>query len=525
MDQGFLGKLKRHSLLLIFVYALSLLIMCIVYIAGGTEKVYPHLMYLPIAVASSAYGKKHGIIHALFSGLLIGPLMPLYVRGNIYQEPINWITRIVLFTSVALIIGFFADYDRKHRERITALLTHDVITGLKNLEALKNEDIPRQSPCTLAVVTVSEYEDTMGFFGYNYSNQFVRRFAERLDELLDPYPNVELFRYSGMQFVVRISEAAVGTGPDEVIAALSRLHRSILTVGGIPIYVEMIVATAYVPENMTIMDGLRKALAAHSYARANELNRSHYEASLESHYTSVLEVAASFATALSNHGIDAAYQYIYRSSTEEILGAELLVRWRKADGSSVRPDFFIPIIEKTDLIRKLTAYMFTRAVDFLKVHADDDCIVSINFSVKDFSDESIDYFLKTIEDTHINPERIKIEITERSLVNIEEMLRYIAVLKEHKIGITIDDFGTGYSSYQYLSDLPVDTIKIDKSIIFKIDRSGTSRSLAKSIVNFCRENNIRTVAEGVETKEMADACKEIGIDFLQGYYFHKPQLL
>ena len=71
MDQGFLGKLKRHSLLLIFVYALSLLIMCIVYIAGGTEKVYPHLMYLPIAVASSAYGKKHGIIHGTENNVIV----------------------------------------------------------------------------------------------------------------------------------------------------------------------------------------------------------------------------------------------------------------------------------------------------------------------------------------------------------------------------------------------------------------------------------------------------------------------
>ncbi|MEI8199763.1 MAG: GGDEF domain-containing phosphodiesterase [Eubacteriales bacterium] len=524
MDQDIISKLKRHNFLLFGAYSLSILIMFFVYQTGGTSKVYSHLMYAPIAVVSFIYGKKHGILLAVICGLLIGPYMPLNVSAHLAQEPVNWLTRIVLFAGIALIIGFLSDYDRKHRKRIDNLLTHDIITGLRNVEAIKQEGAADGTTRTIVVLTMDDFEETMSFWGYNFSNEIVRMFARRLNDILDPYSNVEFYRYAGMQFIVKITHVKAGVSSEKIIAEIEKLNRSILHIGSIPIYVELQMGIAGIPGDMSTMDGLRQAFIANSFAKSNELKASQFEPSQESHYKELLKVAGNFSTALSTNSIEAAYQYIYWADTEKIRGVEMLARW-KNEGEYVRPDFFIPIIEKTDLIRDLTKYMISRAVEFLLIHPDSDWVASINFSLKDFSNGSIEYFLQAIKDSGIAPERIRIEVTERCLANLEEMSKQLMLLRDHKINIAIDDFGSGYSSYQYLCELPIYVVKIDKSIIFRIAENAASRSLAKSIVTFCRENNIKTLAEGVETRKIADVCKNIGIDFLQGYYFHKPQIL
>lgn len=96
---------KEH--LLFLSYVLSAIIAIVVYNTGGTTKVYANLMYIPIAVVASVYGKKHGVIHAAVSALLIGPFMPLNVELNISQTPINWVLRLMIYVTIAFVIGFF----------------------------------------------------------------------------------------------------------------------------------------------------------------------------------------------------------------------------------------------------------------------------------------------------------------------------------------------------------------------------------------------------------------------------------
>jgi len=107
--------IKEH--LKILGYALSVIIAIIVYETGGTTRVYANLMYIPIAIVASRYGKIHGVIHAVFSALLIGPFMPLDVDLNISQPPINWILRLIIYAIIGFVIGFFSDYNRQKFEK------------------------------------------------------------------------------------------------------------------------------------------------------------------------------------------------------------------------------------------------------------------------------------------------------------------------------------------------------------------------------------------------------------------------
>lgn len=169
--------------------------------------------------------------------------------------------------------------------------------------------------------------------------------------------------------------------------------------------------------------------------------------------------------------------------------------------------------------------MIDKAIEELLNNSFQGKIVSINFSPKDFKEKIVNYLIMKVKDNNINPGQLQLEITEDVLINKDETICYLELIKNNGISIAIDDFGAGYSSYQYISELPIDVIKIDKSIIKKVDKSLFSRSIVKSIVDFSKTHDLKTVAEGVETREIADICKELGIDLLQGYYYHQPTII
>lgn len=514
---------KDNYYLLVIACFISILVAVTVYLTGGTSKVYSHLMYVPIAVVSSVYGRKWGVFQGIFCSLLLGPFMPLDVSQGIAQQPINWIMRLGVFILISLIIGFFSDYNQKQSDHVAMILTHNMSTGLKNLEAIMNETETQMTNRTIAVVNVRGISSTINIFGYNFRNEIMKSLAARLKELVNDYDNVELYHYSELKFILKINESQNGVDKKTILKNIANMNRSILRVENIPFYIEIQMGIAYIDGKTSTYEGLRRALIACSNAELKLVRMVEFNNGLESYYKSVFEVANEFSEALTNNKVNAAFQKVVTAESEEVYALEILTRWRKEDGTSIRPDFFIPIIEKTELIHELTKFIISQAMILLS--NDENCVVSINFSQKDFSDECIEYLIESARNSHVDPSRIQIEIIERTLSNVKELSRYLKRLKEYNIKIALDDFGTGYSSYYYASELPIDVIKIDKSLIKNLVKNTTTRSLVESVVRSYNMNNIKTVAEGVETKEIADVCKEIGFDYLQGYYYHKPQMM
>lgn len=526
MKQEFFAKIKNGNMIMVLSMILSVAIMVLVYMTGGTPNVYAHLMYIPIAIIASVYGKKKGLIMAIVGGLLVGPFMPFDATGNSYQHPFEWTMRLLMFVVVAIIIGVFSDYDRLNKKRILAILTHNESTGLKNIEAIKNEIDINGIPRTIAVFSIKGFQDTMILFGYIFENEIINEIVEKLNKILEQYDCAEIYQYYGMQFMLKITnEDEDGyVKADEIIKAIKDLDRTILVADNIPIYLEVRMGYTQLDENGSTYEGVRQALIAYSYAKANALKEQKFDKELEEFYKNILNIAGGFSEAISSQKIGAAYQKIVKAVDESIYSVELLARWKKTNGEFISPDLFIPIVEKTELIHELTKYMITRAIELLKLYENENWVVSINFSKKDFSNEIIDFLIDIIDKSQVDSSRIQIEVIERNLADINNLHIYMDRLRNHKIRIALDDFGTGYSSYQYLCELPIDTVKIDKSLICNIDKSATSKSLVDSIVKFCSYNEIRTVAEGVETKEIAEICKEIGIDYLQGYYYYRPEM-
>lgn len=515
---------KNINIYFIFVsYALSIIITILVYFTGGTSKVYANLMYIPIATVSSTNGKRVGLLHAVLSAFMVGPFMQLNTTLNINQQPINWITRLIIYAIIAFIIGFFSDFNKQNNEYITNLLTHDNITGFKNIEGLKKEASFSSDYKTIIALSVNQYDEILSLFGYNFTNEVILKISRLLKEILNEYYNILLYRYRGMEFVLIIPHTNEDINIEEVVDKIGELNKSIIKIDDIPIYIEIFMGMTRINGGDSTLEGLRQAMSSLRYAILNEKKLRKFDSSLDNHYKNIVNIASNFKSALDNDNIKVAYQNIYNLNTGEVYGMELLARWVTDTGLQIFPSDFIPVIEKTELINELTKHMINVAIEQLLI--DKDIVISINFSPRDFKDEVVAYLIKEVKDKGINPRCLQIEITEDVLVHKEEAICYLELISNAGITIAIDDFGSGYSSLSYLSELPFNVIKIDKSIIQRMNTDILTRDLVNSIVRLCKNNNLLILAEGVETKEILDICIELDIELVQGFYYHKPTIL
>lgn len=518
-----LNKFNRLSIILSFI--LSFIVYIFIYLTGGVPSSFANLMYIPIAITSSINPRIHSGIHAIFCGILLGPLMQINNEFGMGESTLSWFTRMVIYVIISFIIGSFASYNKKSREYITNMLTHDSVTDLKNIEAIRREEIACPGKKTVIALSIAEYEEILSFFGYDFTNEAVVKFSQRLKDVLSKYSEAELFRYDGMEFIIVLSHIDGLDNKDEIIESLSSINKSTIKIDNLPIYIEVVMGLTSIEADTAVLEGVRQAMVSLRYALGKGSKLEVFNDKIEKYFKNLVSIASEFKAALNNGNIRVAYQNIYCTKTGKIHGSELLSRWISNGQVVYNPGDFIPVIEKTELINELTKSIIDSAIDRLNKERDTNLKISINFSPRDFKDEIIDYLLDKIKKNNISPKRLLVEITEDIFVNREEVVGYLYKIRNHGVSVAIDDFGTGYSSYQYLIDLPIDIIKIDGFIIKRIEYSHRSKSLVKSIVDFSKSNNIKTVAEGVDNMEVLNACKELEIDYIQGYYLHKPTII
>jgi diguanylate cyclase (GGDEF)-like protein len=216
------------------------------------------------------------------------------------------------------------------------------------------------------------------------------------------------------------------------------------------------------------------------------------------------------------------YQPIQCAKDNYSWSFEALLRW-DFDGQFIGPDIFIPLAEKSGLIKEIGAWVLNRAcMDANQWQHNQQAAVSVNVSIIQLMDDSFIRLLdNALRSSGLVPERLHLEITESVFVDNEKKIReQLDLIQARNIHVSIDDFGTGYSSLSQLQTLPVNYVKIDKAFVDNMENKGDA--IIRATLFIARELNCKTIAEGVETKEQAMALSAMGVDFLQGYYFAKP---
>jgi diguanylate cyclase (GGDEF)-like protein/PAS domain S-box-containing protein len=221
------------------------------------------------------------------------------------------------------------------------------------------------------------------------------------------------------------------------------------------------------------------------------------------------------------------YQPLISAKTGRLAGVEALIRWQHPDYGLVSPGEFIPIAEETGLIDTIGEWVLRTACTQMNdwySRGLPKISVSVNLSSRQLRQESLASTIKKVlQDTSFDSQNLELELTESFLMDdVSRSKSILAELKSLGVTIALDDFGTGYSSLSYLKGFPLDTLKIDRTFIAELTTSEATASIVRATIGLAEGLCLKTVAEGVETKEQADFLVKQGCDVLQGYLFARP---
>ena len=400
----------------------------------------------------------------------------------------------------------------------------------------------KQNQENLALLSIEldqfdKVSDTLGLFaGDEILRQLTQRFKDVVKGLdllghheFDEYVPVNLFHLDGGVFTLLLHRLSNESDAALVAECLLESIRSMLLVDNTEIYLTASIGIATYPtEDVDSVTMLQLASSAKDYAKNHGGNSFQFSSrQINTKYQTRLNIEARLRKALDRDEMLLYYQPKLDVKTNAIAGVEALLRWNTPEHGVVPPSKFIPIAEETGLMVPIGEWVLAQACNQLSKWqqiCSRPINMAVNLSTVQFQHRDIlDGFKQIIYNSGIFPEMLTLEVTESMLLeDIEDKIEIMNRLKGLGLKLSIDDFGTGYSSLSYLRRLPLDELKIDRSFFVSLFEDEKSRALVSSLIYLSRNMNLRTVAEGVETKKQLQFLQEEGCDLYQGYLFSPP---
>ncbi|MGE4283983.1 MAG: ABC transporter substrate binding protein, partial [Clostridia bacterium] len=421
---------------------------------------------------------------------------------------------------------------RISEEKLIHLAFHDTLTGLSNKLSLyenSNKDvfISQNSKSALLFIDMDSFKYINDTMGHAFGDQLIIKVSERLASLLKE--GCSIYRLGGDEFIIIVPDIKE-KGDEEVFAShiLTGFKEEFHVLNSV-LHISVSIGITIYPEHGKNLDELLKYADIAMY-RAKDTGRNRYvvyNQFMNEAFTERMTIERYLHTALEKNEFEIYYQPQFDLELNKITGLEALLRWKSPELGFVSPLKFIKVAEDTHLIIPLGAWVLRNACAFLKqLHKKGyaDLTVSVNISMlqllqTDFNDMVLD----TLEFFGLEHNYLELEITESILMeSYETIATKLEKLGETGIGIALDDFGKGYSSLSYLKQLPISTLKIDKSFIDDITCEDASGTLIGQIVTLGKSMGMCVVAEGVETQEQLAYLVNHECNKIQGYLFSKP---
>ncbi|MBN2796876.1 MAG: bifunctional diguanylate cyclase/phosphodiesterase [Clostridia bacterium] len=411
---------------------------------------------------------------------------------------------------------------KTHEKHIFNLAYKDILTGLYNrLGFIQSVDeyLVNKTHFYLAIMDIDNFKFINNIFGYDVGDVILIEIASKL--MATPF-----------EFITRIGDDKFGF----IVGDRLELHEQLnqfVTNHELKIHDQLTLNVKYsigIAEYDGTVDAselLKRAeIAMYQVKQSGKNKYNFYNEQFTEKVEKRLLISNSLEKSVENNEIYMVYQPKYDLKNEKIVSFEALVRWESKEYGNIPPNVFIEIAEQSGFIKNLSEFIIRQSCIFAKkINAyNNHYIISINISGKQLLDSSFaETFIEHLAIEQVPPYYIGLEITETAV--IEDLNLAVSELKKlHDYGIKIylDDFGTGYSSLNYLNQLPVDVIKIDKSFIDHIATNTHDLQLVRSIIQLAQSLGLHTVAEGVESEEQVKLLQMYQCDIAQGYYYDRP---
>lgn len=416
---------------------------------------------------------------------------------------------------------------RSYSENLEFISRQDTLTKLKNRYSI-NEYIlsltTKKQDFAIFFIDLDNFKVINDTLGHHVGDELLIKVSEVLYSIVEEEKNLTVGRIGGDEFIiVRYGKNDL----DEIKRVASKVIKEINRCYEFNSYMYEIKASMgisfYSEHSSKGSEILQYSDVAMYCSKRNGGNR---YTIFEEHMLEPLRIEKRLKKAIEKKEFKMYLQPIYNVKKDTIQGYEALVRWYDND-HVIAPYKFIPLAKRTGDIVGIDNFIFTEALRVVRELIDcgkDDFYISLNASKLFLKQENLIEFIKSeLEKYNVESKYIKMEVAEDEIIDdFEYTIALLDKLRNIGIEIYLDDFGVGYSSFNHIKKLPIDVIKLDRSLIIDIENNVKSQEIVKTLINMAHNMNVGIICEGIEENEQVNILRNLNCDNIQGYYFGKP---
>jgi diguanylate cyclase (GGDEF)-like protein/PAS domain S-box-containing protein len=409
---------------------------------------------------------------------------------------------------------------------------HDGLTDLPNRTLLfdrleKSIDAMRQQDAMLALMLMDldRFKEVNDTFGHQFGDALLKQVAFRVQNQMHEGDTVA--RLGGDEFAVVLpSLADPATAAVRAKRILNTLEQPFVVDGQVLEVGASIGIALYPAHGTDARTLLRRADVAMYAAKQSQSGYSFHREDHESRTPDQLSLVVEMRDAIARNELELYYQPKLHLRSGLMTRAEVLLRWNHPKRGQLSPAMFVPLAERTGLIKSMTDWLLDRAMEQCRTWQDAGAPihVAINISAKSLLDQTLPSKIHSaLGKWAVDPRFLKIEITESSIMaDPAHALAILSLLQSMGVRLSVDDFGTGYSSLTHLRELPIDEIKIDKSFVVGMTRSEADAAIVRTVIDLGHNLGKQVCAEGVEDEATWRMLCDLGCDLAQGYWISRP---
>lgn len=426
----------------------------------------------------------------------------------------------------------------KLQEELLHNATHNDITGLPNRNNFckwLDKHLANQAPITIVLMRLSRIAELDKTLGRDISNYALEQFAMSLNSEIQTLDGIQCLNTHENFYAANLSNSTLGFAlqTDDIetlkplLLSLSKTLNHPIIINEMEIEPWVITGYACYPQDgQQAQTLLRNAGIALDNASNAENHICSYNQNIDTYDEKRLLLINELKAAIAQNKMTLHYQPLINTQTNDIIGAEALIRWHHKEYGLIMPDEFIETAEQTGIIQALSLWVIKNALQQLSIwkQTHPDFLMSVNISAHNIQDthfiEALSFLMSEQQGLAKN---VILEITETQMMgDTHHALKNLWALNELGFNIAIDDFGTGYSNLGYLKKLPANELKIDKTFILNLEDDKQNQVLVQTAIHMAHNLGMSVVAEGVESERCHNLLKTMGCDFCQGYHFSRP---